>query len=56
MYLSMKMVIFLVLDHAREEHMTLVNHFGQAWYLLREAIAKVGQYHKQSFLCSLMGI
>ncbi|KAI0227840.1 hypothetical protein LSAT2_021675 [Lamellibrachia satsuma] len=29
-------------DHAREEHMTLVNHFGQAWYLLREAIAKVG--------------
>ena len=25
--------------------MALVDHFGQAWNLLREAIAKVGQYH-----------
>ena len=35
---------FVVLDHARDEHMALVDHFGQAWNLLREAIAKVGQY------------
>ncbi|KAI0221198.1 hypothetical protein LSAT2_027409, partial [Lamellibrachia satsuma] len=39
-------------DHAREEHMTLVNHFGQAWYLLREAIAKVVQDVTRAHLVS----
>jgi len=37
-------IIFLV-DHTRDEYMTLVRHFGQAWNLLRVAIAKVGQWH-----------